>query len=90
VSTDSLQELRAFIKKYNVDYLVINSSHFSVDYINRSRWFKQRKNLATFANHQLQSGKKIALANFIDKCSVLKVKSGNNVRTVIATKCILE
>ncbi|NCR28181.1 MAG: hypothetical protein GPJ20_05890 [Microcystis aeruginosa BS13-10] len=88
--TDSLQELRAFIKKYNVDYLVINSSHFSVDYINRSRWFKQRKNLATFANHQLQSGKKIALANFIDKCSVLKVKSGNNVRTVIATKCILE
>jgi hypothetical protein len=80
-----LTEMRQFIKTYGVDFLLLNRTAFTPEYIGESNWLMQfsvsREAVAT-----LEQGTLPVLSGFMDKCSVFETKN----LVVLKTKCIVK
>ena len=84
-STD-LKEVKDFIRKYNIDFWLVESSSFTPQYIEDNRWLKQHQPAAQNAIALWQQNKTPVLTNFQDRCSVFSDDRYN----LIATDCILD
>jgi hypothetical protein len=89
-----LGEVKAFIKKYGVDYWLIQEDAFSADYFNKpsswearltSAWLKQYSPETPKAIAALEKGTTPALAKTLSTCTVLKERD----YLLLDAKCIV-
>ncbi|MGB7441094.1 MAG: hypothetical protein WA919_08515 [Coleofasciculaceae cyanobacterium] len=81
----NLTDVQNFIKKYGIDFWLIEERAFSPDYIANS-WIRQFQPVATEAQTSLAQGTTPALLNLGDRCSVFKSRGF----VVLEAKCISE
>jgi len=82
--SSNLGELQAFIRKYGVDFWLIEQSTFSPDYLNND-WLRQYQPVSAEAQAKLQQGVKPALVSLSDRCSVFS-QSGF---VVLKAECLM-
>jgi hypothetical protein len=83
-STD-LVEITKFIRKYGIDFWIVEESSFVPEYLDNNSWLKQHQPVAQEAVESLRQQKVPLLTSFKDSCSVWQ----DNNLTVISTSCIL-
>lgn len=83
-STD-LAEITKFIRKYGIDFWIIEESSFVPEYIDDNRWLRQHQPVAREAIESLRQQKIPLLTSFKESCSAWQ----DNRFTVISTSCIL-
>ncbi|MBE9171423.1 hypothetical protein IQ238_29345 [Pleurocapsales cyanobacterium LEGE 06147] len=83
-STD-LAEITKFIRKYGIDFWIVEESSFVPEYIDGNRWLSQHQPVAQQAVESLRQKKVPLLTSFKESCSVWQ----DNSFTVISTSCIL-
>jgi hypothetical protein len=87
--TPSLPELQAFIKKYKIDFFLIDRNAFQPEAILNNpglrNWLMQFQPATNEAIARLQRKEKMAIASLIKPCTVLKA----NKLAVLKAECIL-
>jgi hypothetical protein len=81
----NLAEITQFIRKYGIDFWIIEESSFVPEYIDGNRWLKQHQPVAQEAIENLRQQKVPILTSFKESCSVWQ----DNRFTVLSTSCIL-
>jgi hypothetical protein len=84
-STD-IAELRNFIQKYRVSFVLVDRNAFTPQYVAGDKWVMQYQPAAKDAVARLKQGEVPALSTLIDRCSVLET----NGMSLIPAECILE
>jgi hypothetical protein len=79
-----LDELQSFIRKYGVDYLVVDRQAFESAYLD-DKWIRQYEEAAQAARSRIQQGEVPALARLMDSCAVATDKRF----VVISAECVL-
>ena len=78
------------IKKYGVDFVLLDRGAFIPEYIEQDSWRRGIEPAATAAITQLKQGIVPALSKVVDSCSVLQTKDGNNsTLIVLSADCLL-
>jgi hypothetical protein len=77
-------ELQSFIRKYGVDYLVVDRRAFNSDYLN-DKWIRQYEQAAEAAKSRIARGEVSALARLMDSCAVATDRGF----VVISAECVL-
>jgi hypothetical protein len=77
-------ELQSFIRKYGVDYLVVDRRAFESGYLD-DKWIRQYEEAAEAAKSRIAQGELPALARLIDSCAVATDKKF----VVISAECAL-
>lgn len=80
-----LAEITKFIRKYGIDFWIVEESSFVPEYIEDNRWLSQHQPVAQEAVENLRQQKVPLLTSFKDSCSVWQ----DYKFTVISTSCIL-
>jgi len=80
-----LVELQDFVRKYEVDFVVIDQRAFDSDYLKRDRWFRLYEPATSDAINRLKAGTEPALAKLMTQCSSF---SDEDV-VVVSAECIL-
>lgn len=70
--SDNLAEIQTFIRKYGIDFWLLDKNAFTPDYLGRNYWLKQFKPATTQARERLERGDALALPTQIDRCRVLE------------------
>jgi hypothetical protein len=83
-STDVV-EITKFIRKYGINFWIVEESSFVPEYIENNPWLSQHQPIAQQAVESLREQKVPLLSSFKDSCSVWQ----DNNLTVISTSCIL-
>lgn len=83
--TPDLAEVKEFIKKYGVDFWMLETEAFNSDYLPEDDWIQQYQPAAAEAQRNLERGAIPALATVIENCSVLRADHF----VVLEAKCIL-
>lgn len=83
-STD-IAELRNFIQKYGVSFVLVDRNAFTPQYVAGDKWVMQYEPAAKDAVARLKQGEVPALSTLIDRCSVLET----NGMSLIPAECIL-
>jgi hypothetical protein len=83
-STD-IGELRNFIQKYGVSFMLVDRNAFTPQYVAGDKWVMQYQPAAKEAVARLKQGELPALSRLIDGCSVLET----NGMSLIPAECIL-
>ncbi|MGJ3252072.1 MAG: hypothetical protein ACFE0J_13210 [Elainellaceae cyanobacterium] len=81
-----LSETQEMIRKYGIDYFLIDVGAFNPDYIENDRWLREAQPIASDAMARMAQGIKPALQTLMQPCSVLKV----NGMVVVDAQCVLE
>ena len=88
--TADLEEVQDFIKKYSVDFWLLDKTAFSPDYFSgnrmNSRWLRQFNSATEQAIANLKQGQSPVLTKLISQCSVFE----NEQLLVLKSKCILD
>lgn len=84
-STD-LADVQNVIKKYEIDFWLLDRSAFTPDYLANNNWLQQYQPIATEALTQLQQGKIPVLATMMERCTVLQTEE----TVVLQADCLLE
>ncbi len=79
-----LGELQNFIRKYGVDYLVVDRQAFDPDYLD-DKWIRQFQPAAEAARSRMGQGQEPALARLMDSCAVATDRKF----VVISAECVL-
>lgn len=83
----NLAEVKQFIKKYGIDFWLLEVNSFTQDYVNNNHRIAQLNLPATLAiRENLATGTLPALTKVIDRCSVLNIDTF----MVLEAECILE
>ncbi|HXF39801.1 MAG TPA: hypothetical protein VN687_08825, partial [Blastocatellia bacterium] len=80
-----LVELRDFVHKYAIDFVVVDQRAFDSDYLKRDRWFRLYEPATSDAINRLKTGTEPALAKLMTQCSSFS----NEDVVVISAECIL-
>jgi hypothetical protein len=80
-----LVELQDFVRKYEVDFVVVDPRAFDSDYLMKDRWFRLYEPVTSDAINRLKAGSEPALAKLMTQCSSLS----NEDVVVISAECIL-
>ena len=80
-----LVELQDFVRKYQVDFVVVDQRAFDSDYLKRDRWFRLYEPVTSDAIKRLKAGSEPALAKLMTQCSSFS----NEDVVVISAECIL-
>jgi hypothetical protein len=80
-----IAELQNFIRRYNVNFLLVDGDAFTTEYVARNDWMMQYQPAATNAIAGLNQGAIPALARLSKKCSVLEVDG----MALISAECLL-
>lgn len=80
-----LVELQNFVRKYEVDFVVVDQRAFDSDYLKRDRWFRLYEPATSDAINRLKARSEPALAKLITQCSSFN----NEDVVVISAECIL-
>jgi hypothetical protein len=84
--TPNLQQLKTFIKKYGIDFWVIDDRAFSLDYLQTNPWISQYRQLLAPIKKNLTQKQIPALEGLTQQCT--SHRFGNIL--VVPTTCILE
>ena len=84
--SSELAEVQSFLRKYQVDYLLIDREAFSADYLARDKWIMQYQPAAGDAIGRLRQGVQPALSRLMDRCSVLET----NGMVLLSAECVLK
>ncbi|MGV2826929.1 hypothetical protein ACLFKQ_02970 [Myxosarcina sp. GI1(2024)] len=80
-----IEVVKNFIRQYDVDLWLIESSSFSPEYLKGDRWLAQHQQIVRQVTASLQRGNIPALVGLKDRCSVFS----DGKFDVLATQCIL-
>ncbi|WP_052055434.1 hypothetical protein [Myxosarcina sp. GI1] len=80
-----IEVVKNFIRKYDVDLWLLETSGFTVEYLQGDRWIAQHQSITREVTRSLQQGNTPALAAFIDRCSIFS----DSRYDILATECIL-
>ncbi len=83
--SSDLREVKGFIKKYKIDFWLLDSQAFEPAYFTK-HWIRQYKSIHPELFAQIQRENTPALSKFINHCSVLK----NQKLILLQTACILK
>jgi hypothetical protein len=81
-----VHELRRFIRKYGVDFWLLDKDAFDPRYLSSNRWIRQYQPEAREAQRRLERGDMPALLGFVDTCTAFRDER----HLVLATDCILK
>jgi hypothetical protein len=84
--TPNLKQLKTFIKKYGIDFWVIDDRAFSLDYLQTNPWISQYRELLAPIKKDLTQKQIPALEGLTQQCT--RHRFGNIL--VVPTTCILE
>lgn len=84
--TPDLQKLKGFIKKYEIDFWVIDDRAFDINYLQTNPWISQYRQLLAPIKKELQQKQIPALEGLTQQCT--SHRFGNIL--VVPTSCILE
>lgn len=84
--SQDLSEVQNFIRTYGVDFLLLDRTAFTPEYMANHRWVNYFQPTATETLAKLDQGTIPALSSFMEHCSVLETGS----LIVLQAKCILE
>lgn len=84
--SDDIQQVKAFVQKYGVDFWLLNRESFTPEYIRENSWIRQFQPAADEAVKKLEQGQVPVLAKSIERCSVF----GNERLTLLEAKCLLK
>lgn len=84
--SSDLADTQKLIKKYGIDYLIIESTSFAHDYLLRQKWLinSSFKDIVLKVSEQLKQEQKPALSEVVDQCSVKTTER----LTVLDAECI--
>jgi hypothetical protein len=68
--TPDLDDLKGFIRKYGVDFFLLDKETFTTEYVERNRWGKTFRAAQSDALTMLKQGANPALARLVDSCKV--------------------
>jgi hypothetical protein len=78
-------ELRNFVRKYEVDFVVVDRRAFDADYLKSDRWFRLYEPATSDAMNRLKAGSEPALAKLMTQCASFETEDV----VVVAADCIL-
>jgi hypothetical protein len=81
-----LEELQNFIRKYGIDYLLVDRESFTPEYLTHDRWISQYQPAAVEAAARLRQGVAPALSRLIERCSQLET----NGMVLVSAECVLK
>ena len=81
-----ITELQNFIRKYGVDYLLVDRDAFKPDYVAGDKWIMQYQPAANDAVAALKQGETPALSKLMDQCSVFEAEG----MVLIAAECVMK
>lgn len=86
--SSDLSDVQNFIKKYGTDYLMIEPTSFTSDYLLQQKWLVNSsfKDIVLTASEQLKQKQKPALSEVIEPCSVKTTER----LTVLDAECIMK
>ncbi len=88
--SQDLAAMKDLIKKYGVDFVLLDRGAFIPEYIEQDSWRRGIEPATTAARTQLKQGIVPALSKVVDSCSVLQTKDGNNsTLIVLSADCLL-
>lgn len=82
--TEDLSEVNRFVRKYGIDFWLLEQSAFRREYLTSNDWIEQYQPAAAQAAASLQLGKLPALAGLVEPCSVFASRA----YVVLAAECI--
>ncbi len=82
----SLADVKSFIRKYGVDYWLVDANAFQADYIESNSWLRQIQPYSTEARSNLKAGREPALAQLLRLCHVLRTEG----RIILDASCLLD
>jgi hypothetical protein len=82
----NLADVKAFIRKYDIDYWLVDANAFQADYIESNSWLRQIQPYATDARNNLLAGREPALATLMRQCDALRTQG----RIILDAACLLE
>ncbi|HAC62932.1 MAG TPA: hypothetical protein DCF68_05195 [Cyanothece sp. UBA12306] len=83
--TDDLSQLKTFIEQYKVDFLVVREATFSPEFLTKSIWFRQWKDIAKKIKTQQEQEKVPSLLQLSETCAEFQSEDW----LVVSSKCIL-
>jgi len=84
--TDDLAELQSFIKKYAVDYLLVDLDAFAPEYVSRDKWITQYQPAAGESVARLKQGARPILADLMSSCSSYQ----SDEMVLISGECVMK
>lgn len=81
-----LSELRSFIEKYRIDFMLVDRRSFDPDYLAGDKFIMLYQPAANDAIARLKQGIKPALAKLVEQCSVVETSD----YIVISADCVLK
>lgn len=81
----NLKAVKQFIRRYGIDFFLIESNSFTPEYIKDSNWIQQHRAVAQKAIANLERGNTPALSSVKDSCSDFTSNGFN----VLSAECIL-
>lgn len=73
--TPNLAEVQDFIRKYGVDFFLLDRAAFTPEYITTNRWLRQWKAIAKDILATLEQGTTPAIVSTLDRCSVVETET---------------
>jgi hypothetical protein len=84
--SSNIEEVQQFIKQYNINFWMIQSNAFSVDYVQQTNQISQLSTeAATIVQNNLEAGIEPILSTLVKDCTVLQI----NDIIVLEAQCIL-
>lgn len=88
--SQDLAPMKNLIRKYGVDFLLLDNGAFTAEYIEKDSWMRGFEPAATAAVSDLKQEIVPAVSKVVDSCSVLQTQDGNNkTLTVLSAECLL-
>ncbi|MGJ3249499.1 MAG: hypothetical protein ACFE0I_25945 [Elainellaceae cyanobacterium] len=81
-----MADVKAFIRKYGIDYWLVDANAFQADYIESNSWLRQIEPYSSDARRNLLAGQTPALATVMNPCDAVRSQG----RIVLDAQCILE
>ena len=79
-----LEQLASFIRKYRVDYLLVDGDAFAPEYVSSDKWVMQYQPAAKDAVTKLKQGVRPALSQLIESCKVYETEN----MVLISAECV--
>ncbi|WP_202895759.1 hypothetical protein [Iningainema tapete] len=84
--TPNLAEVQNFIQTYNVDFIMLDRTAFTPEYINTNPWFQQWQMIAKDILTTLEQGITPALVSTLKRCSVVETDT----LIVLQAECVIK
>jgi hypothetical protein len=84
--SSDLSELQSFVRKYGIDFVLVDRRAFEPDYLTSDKWIRLYQPAANDAAARMKQGSAPALEKLIERCSEFETED----HIVIASECILK